>query len=194
MIWKVFVSCAIANFWVSFLTTIYDLIKNGGSLHDSSNQTSVLKFGSAYVYQDVNALYTLPGSIILGVIGGATGALFINVNTRMAGVRKQLLKKKWMKPFETFLFAFVTASFFFWVPRLFNKCSKLEIETKEEKELTEKLRYSFLYCEKLQRHIKTLFSKGSTYLSYNSNLLFHGCVPLDEKGDLKDPLGIKKLI
>lgn len=50
MIWKVFVSCAIANFWVSFLTTIYDLIKNGGSLHDSANQTSVLKFGSAYVY------------------------------------------------------------------------------------------------------------------------------------------------
>ena len=141
MIWKVFVSCAIANFWVSFLTTIYDLIKNGGSLHDSSNQTSVLKFGSAYVYQDVNALYTLPGSIILGVIGGATGALFINVNTRMAGVRKQLLKKKWMKPFETFLFAFVTASFFFWVPRLFNKCSKLEIETKEEKELDDIYRY-----------------------------------------------------
>ena len=57
--------------------------------------------------------------------------------------------------------------------------------TKEEKELTEKLRYSFLYCEKLQRHIKTLFSKGSTYLSYNSNLLFHGCIPLDENGELK---------
>ncbi len=58
--------------------------------------------------------------------------------------------------------------------------------TEEEQKLTEKLRYSFLYCEKLQRHIKTLFSKGGTYLSYNSNLLFHGCIPLDEKGDFKE--------
>jgi fructose-1,6-bisphosphatase-3 len=58
--------------------------------------------------------------------------------------------------------------------------------TKEEEELAEKLRYSFLYCEKLQRHIKTLFSKGTTYLSYNSNLLFHGCIPLDENGDFKE--------
>ena len=50
MIWKVFVSCAVANFWVSLLTTIYDVIKNGGSLRDQASQTSVLKFGSAYVY------------------------------------------------------------------------------------------------------------------------------------------------
>ncbi|MGQ1908266.1 fructose-1,6-bisphosphatase [Marinifilum sp. RC60d5] len=58
--------------------------------------------------------------------------------------------------------------------------------TKEEEELAEKLRYSFLYCEKLQRHIKTLFSKGGTYLSYNSNLLFHGCIPLDEHAEFKE--------
>jgi fructose-1,6-bisphosphatase-3 len=58
--------------------------------------------------------------------------------------------------------------------------------TEEERELAEKLQFSFLYCDKLQRHIKTLFSKGGTYLSYNSNLLFHGCIPLDEKGDFKE--------
>ncbi|WP_461629437.1 fructose-1,6-bisphosphatase [Labilibaculum euxinus] len=58
--------------------------------------------------------------------------------------------------------------------------------TEEEKELAEKLQISFLYCDKLQRHIKTLFSKGGTYLSYNSNLLFHGCIPLDETGDFKE--------
>ncbi|MCW3805562.1 fructose-1,6-bisphosphatase [Plebeiibacterium marinum] len=57
--------------------------------------------------------------------------------------------------------------------------------TEEEQELAEKLRFSFLNSEKLQRHIKTLFSKGATYLSYNSNLLYHGCIPLDEKGDFK---------
>ncbi len=57
--------------------------------------------------------------------------------------------------------------------------------TKEEAVLAEKLRFSFLNCEKLQRHVKTLFTKGSTYLSYNGNLLYHGCIPLDDNGDFK---------
>jgi len=56
----------------------------------------------------------------------------------------------------------------------------------DELELTEKLQFSFLNCEKLERHIKTLFSKGSTFLVYNSNLLYHGCIPLDEKGDFRE--------
>ncbi len=58
--------------------------------------------------------------------------------------------------------------------------------TPEEKELAEKLRFSFLNCERLQRHVKTLFSKGSTFLTYNSNLLYHGCIPLDENGNFKE--------
>ena len=57
--------------------------------------------------------------------------------------------------------------------------------TPDEKELTDKLQFSFLNCEKLERHVKTLFSKGSTFLVYNSNLLYHGCIPLDENGDFK---------
>lgn len=58
--------------------------------------------------------------------------------------------------------------------------------TPEESDLMEKLRFSFLKCERLQRHVKTLFSKGSTFLTYNSNLLYHGCIPLDEKGEFKE--------
>lgn len=58
--------------------------------------------------------------------------------------------------------------------------------TPEEKELAEKLRFSFLNSERLQRHVKTLFSKGSTFLTYNSNLLYHGCIPLDKKGNFKE--------
>ncbi len=58
--------------------------------------------------------------------------------------------------------------------------------TSDELELTYKLQFSFLNCEKLERHIKTLFSKGSTFLVHNSNLLYHGCIPLDEKGDFKE--------
>lgn len=50
----------------------------------------------------------------------------------------------------------------------------------EEIELVEKLKFSFLNSEKLQKHVSFLFAKGSMYLKYNSNLLYHGCIPLNE--------------
>lgn len=58
--------------------------------------------------------------------------------------------------------------------------------TKDERELINRLTHSFLNSEKLQSHIKFLLSKGSLYLKYNSNLLFHGCIPLNEDGSLKE--------
>ena len=56
--------------------------------------------------------------------------------------------------------------------------------TDEERNVMHKLRHSFLSCDKLQRHIKLLFSKGSMYKIYNSNLLFHGCIPLNDDGSM----------
>lgn len=58
--------------------------------------------------------------------------------------------------------------------------------TKEEKELIEKLKSSFVNSEKLQRHIRFLFTAGSIYLKYNSNLMFHGCIPLNEDGTFRE--------
>ena len=57
--------------------------------------------------------------------------------------------------------------------------------TPEESEIMENLRLAFLRSEKLQRHIRFLFAKGSIYLRCNSNLLYHGCIPLTEDGKLK---------
>lgn len=57
--------------------------------------------------------------------------------------------------------------------------------TKEERELVDKLKSSFINSEKLQKHTSFLFAKGSMYLKYNSNLMFHGCIPLNEDGTLK---------
>lgn len=54
-----------------------------------------------------------------------------------------------------------------------------------EKELMTVLTNSFLHSEKLHEHIKFLFAKGSMYNVCNSNLLFHGCIPMDEKGELQ---------
>jgi len=55
--------------------------------------------------------------------------------------------------------------------------------TEEEAALVERLRHAFMKSEKLQKHVKFLFNKGSLYKIYNSNLLYHGCVPLTEDGE-----------
>ena len=57
--------------------------------------------------------------------------------------------------------------------------------TSEEADVVKRLRHGFVHCEKLQKHIRFLFSKGGLYKVYNSNLLYHGCVPLDEEGNFK---------
>lgn len=55
--------------------------------------------------------------------------------------------------------------------------------TEDEEELMKSLRSSFLHSEKLQKHIKFLYNKGSMYLVFNNNLLYHGCIPMTENGD-----------
>lgn len=57
--------------------------------------------------------------------------------------------------------------------------------TAEEKSVIDKLRYSFLKSEKLQKHIRFMFAKGSMYLKYNSNLLFHASIPMNPDGTFK---------
>jgi len=64
-----------------------------------------------------------------------------------------------------------------------NPDNPLEL-TKEEVVLLNKLKNSFMNSEKLQRHLKFLLNKGSMYLKCNSNLLYHGCIPLDSEGGL----------
>ncbi len=55
--------------------------------------------------------------------------------------------------------------------------------TDEELDVMKRLCSSFLHCEKLQRHIQLLLKKGSMYRVYNDNLLYHGCVPMNEDGE-----------
>lgn len=58
--------------------------------------------------------------------------------------------------------------------------------TQEEEEIMKRLEKAFLHCEKLQKHMRFLLTKGSLYKVYNDNLLYHGCVPLTEDGSLKE--------
>ena len=56
--------------------------------------------------------------------------------------------------------------------------------TEEEEQVIDQLTASFRRSEKLQKHVRFLYSKGSMYLCYNGNLLFHGCIPMTEDGRL----------
>ena len=52
----------------------------------------------------------------------------------------------------------------------------------EENEIVLKLHRSFVSGQRLNKHIKFLYDKGSMYNVYNRNLIFHGCVPVDDNG------------
>ena len=55
-----------------------------------------------------------------------------------------------------------------------------------EAELIRILASSFHHSAKLNTHIKFLYSRGSMYRCENGNLLYHGSIPMNEDGTLKD--------
>jgi len=55
----------------------------------------------------------------------------------------------------------------------------------EEQQVIDKLLFSVQHSEKLARHMNFLMRKGSLYLRYNGNLLIHGCIPIDEEGNME---------
>ena len=52
----------------------------------------------------------------------------------------------------------------------------------DERLVLDKLVASFRQSEKLQQHVRFLYAKGSVYHIENGNLLYHGAVPMTEKG------------
>ena len=52
----------------------------------------------------------------------------------------------------------------------------------DEQLVLDKLVASFRQSEKLQQHVRFLYAKGSVYHIENGNLLYHGAVPMTEKG------------
>ena len=55
--------------------------------------------------------------------------------------------------------------------------------TDGEKELLKTLKASFKHSGRLHKHVKFLYSHGAIYKCYNSNLLYHGCIPMKADGN-----------
>ena len=58
--------------------------------------------------------------------------------------------------------------------------------SREEREVVDRLVFAFVNCQKLQKHMQFLLKKGSMYKIYNRNLLYHGCIPMNEDGSFKE--------
>lgn len=52
----------------------------------------------------------------------------------------------------------------------------------EEAEVLSDIKSAFLDSVRLRKHIDFLYQKGSVYKAYNNNLLYHGCIPLNDDG------------
>ncbi|GHU30639.1 fructose-1,6-bisphosphatase class 3 [Betaproteobacteria bacterium] len=58
-----------------------------------------------------------------------------------------------------------------------------DVLTEEEQMVVEKLKLSFVNSKKLQQHVRFLYSNGSIYLAHDGNLLYHGCIALNDDGE-----------
>ena len=58
--------------------------------------------------------------------------------------------------------------------------------SEEEERIIADLKSYFTESEMLQKHVDFLYKKGSLYKCCNGNLLYHGCVPVNEDGSLRD--------
>ena len=58
--------------------------------------------------------------------------------------------------------------------------------TPEEQDVVDRLRHSFMRSERLQTHVNCLLMRGGMYVIYNSNLMFHAAVPINEDGSMRE--------
>ncbi len=54
--------------------------------------------------------------------------------------------------------------------------------TKAEEDLMRTLCFSFIHSQLLIKHVQFLYSHGAMYRTVNGNLLYHGCIPMDDSG------------
>ena len=111
LLWRVFITTSTATFTLGVL----DALLHGKPIDWSE---SSLKFGTAD--SDLTTpTSVIPGAIMIGFISGLLGPFFININTRMGALRGKLFPSKGLKPVDCLIFAFLTASSFYWFPYLF---------------------------------------------------------------------------
>lgn len=114
MLWRVFISSAMSTFTLG----ICEALKNNGVI--SLDSASLLKFGNTAILY--SPLSDAPAAVLIGVIAGLLGALFVNVNARLSVMRKKLINTPTKKIIEVMFFSFITSSVFFWMSAASKLC------------------------------------------------------------------------
>lgn len=55
--------------------------------------------------------------------------------------------------------------------------------TDDENRVMDYLKVAFMRSEKLNKQIRFIYDKGGMYTIYNNNLLYHGAIPMNDKGE-----------
>lgn len=76
------------------------------------SDSGALKFSSVNADSE-NAMLALPAAIVLGVVTGLLGALFIHCSITMGMYRKKFINTPIKKVIEALILAFVTSSTFY---------------------------------------------------------------------------------
>jgi H+/Cl- antiporter ClcA len=112
--WKVFFGASMSTFVLSIWKQMWEgeiahiKLVNSGSVKLSDNE-------------DLPYLDSVPAAIVIGVLGGIIGALFIRVNNRINYFRKKILNQKWKKVLETVILIILTVSAF-WLAAALRQC------------------------------------------------------------------------
>lgn len=120
VLWKTFLTCGTAV----FIAALCDNVLHGIPISFSE---SALKFAKAKAETEV-PIKLLPGAFIIGSISGLLGAFFLGVNFRLAKLRGAIITQKWHRLIDAFIFAFLTASTFYWLPKIFYSCVPIKNE------------------------------------------------------------------
>jgi chloride channel 7 len=103
--WKVFFASTIATFTLSLFKQLEE-----GLDHITVSSSEIVKLGSTLAAPEIDCLF---GALVIGVIGGLLGAIFIRANNRINAIRKRLLNTKSKKVLEALFLTFLTVTFMY---------------------------------------------------------------------------------
>nr|XP_024217492.1 H(+)/Cl(-) exchange transporter 7-like [Halyomorpha halys] len=104
LIWKIFLSSMVATFTLNLSLSAVE--GHPGQL----THPGLLFFGRLNDTITKYEVFELPIFILMGVIGGLLGAIFVAINMRLMVFRMKHIKKKWMKLLEVLFVGFLTAT------------------------------------------------------------------------------------
>lgn len=107
MLWRIFLSCAMSVFTFGFLEQLAK-----GDIISLSN-SGALKFGAVEILW--SPLSDAPAAIVIGIICGLLGALFVFVYSNLMVFRKYYINTNFRKILEVLVLSLATSSAFYWL-------------------------------------------------------------------------------